>query len=94
MAGEVESQRDGSSAGLMALGDRAVGRGVGFVVEGVEEPFQGVLFSTARGEPYVVLGHGMAVSLLELCCGQVDKVGGFAELALQDVPVGVVGDEY
>ena len=93
MAGEVESQRDGSSAGLMTLGGRAVGRGVGFVVEGVEEPFQGVMFIAAPGEPYVVLGHGIAVSLLEFCCGPVDQVGGFAELTLQHVSVGVVGDE-
>ena len=35
------------------------------------------MFGAALGEPYVVLGHGMAVSLLECCCGAVDQVGRF-----------------
>jgi hypothetical protein len=36
----------------------------------------------------------MAVSLLEFFCGAVDQVGSLAELALQHLPVGVIGDEH
>ena len=78
----------------MTLGGHAVGRGVGRVVEGIQEPGYGVVFSAAPDQPDVVLRHGTPVSLLEFCCGPVDQVGGFAELTLQHVSVGVVGDEH
>jgi transposase len=93
VAGEVESQRDWSSAGLMTLGCHTVGCGVGRIVEGGQEPSYSVVFGAAPDQPDVVLGHGMAVSLLEFCCGPVDQAGGFTELTLQHVSVGVVGDE-
>lgn len=93
MAGEVESQRDGSCAGSMSLCCHAVGCRVRCVVEGGQEPGEGVVLGAAPGEPDVVLGHGMAMPLFEFCCGSVDQVLCFAELTLQYVSVGVVGDE-
>ena len=94
MASEIERHWDGPSAGSMTLGCCAVGCGIRCLVKGVEELGQGVMFSVTPNEPYVVLGHGTAVPVLEFCCGSVDQVACFAELALQHVSVGVVGDEH
>ena len=94
MAGEVQSQRDGSGVGSMTLCCRAVGRRVGRIVEGGQEFGEGMMFCPAPCEPDVVLGHGLAVSLLEFCCGADDQILRFAELTLQHVLVGAVGDEH
>ena len=55
---------------------------------------QRVALGGALGQPDVVVGHRLAVTLLELFGGALDECGGFVELSLQCVQMTCVSDEY